>query len=143
MNYSKIGYYVIQTRCCMKNCATISSTLTMTNEARQMIDLKTAISRLRGIVKYLDQNYSSHGLVNTFYDINDDINVVEENKGLLCHELCVEHIDFLTRTLPKTITYQAQIYCENMLERGNTPFPQVLKLATSQVQTLKNLEKVR
>ena len=88
----------------------------------------------------MDKNYSSHGLVNTFYDINDEISVVEENKDLLSDEMFVKNMDFLTRTLPKTITYQAQRYCENMLERGNTPFPQVLNLATRQVQFLKELK---
>ena len=124
----------------MKNCATIPTTCAMTNEAEQRRELKIAIARLQGIVKYLDKNYRSHGLVNTFYDINDEISVVEENKDLLSDEMFVKKIDFLTCTLPKTITYQAQRYCENMLERGNTPFPQVLNLATSQVQTLKELK---
>lgn len=124
----------------MKNCATIPTTCAMTNEADQRRELKIAIARLQGIVKYLDKNYSSHGLVNTFYDINDEISVVEENKDLLSDEMFVKNMDFLTRTLPKTITYQAQRYCENMLERGNTPFPQVLNLATRQVQFLKELK---
>ena len=112
----------------------------MTNEAEQRRELKIAIARLQGLVKYLDQNYRSHGLVNTFYDINDYISVIDENKGLLSDEMFVKNMDFLTRTLPKTITYQAQMYCENMLQNGNTPYPQVLNLATRQVQFLKELK---
>ena len=124
----------------MKNCATIPTTCAMTNEAEQRRELKIAIARLQGLVKYLDQNYRSHGLVNTFYDINDYISVIDENKGLLSDEMFVKNMDFLTRTLPKTITYQAQRYCENMLQNGNTPYPQVLNLATRQVQFLKELK---
>ena len=41
----------------MKNCATIPTTCAMTNEADQRRELKIAIARLQGIVKYLDKNY--------------------------------------------------------------------------------------
>ena len=124
----------------MKNCATIPTT--MTNQASRMIDLKAAISRLRGIVKYFDENYSSHGTVNIFYDINDYMEEIKDNKDLLSNEMCTDDMDFLTNKLVKTIKYNAQRYCEDLLEKGITPFPHVLKLATSQAQTLTDLKKI-